>query len=85
MAARGDSEGFVSTPLEDKGIALKTLIFLSATTMRLHWKRQRQNTRVKSLIIIDDKEIFLGVNPPEVHLQFNIGQTDALITFPNSK
>ena len=45
MATRGDSEGFVSTPLEAKGARQKDCIILWATRMCLSLKIQTQSLK----------------------------------------
>ena len=75
MAARGDSKGFVSTPLENKGARPKDSYFPLSDDNASELKETEaefNQTFYGSLVIIEDEEIFLGVNPSEVRLQLVI-------------
>ena len=75
MAASGDSEGFVSTPLKNKGARTKDSYFPLSDDNAAELKEteaELNQTFYGSLVILEDEEIFLGVNPPEVRLQLVI-------------
>ena len=80
MATRGDSKGFVSTPLEEKGARQKDSYFLARdenaselkdTDAELKYTKQ---TFYESLVT-DVREAFQRANPQEAHRPFDVSHS----------
>ena len=78
MATRGDSEGFVSTLLEEKGARPKDSYFPLSDENASEFKETYAEFRrlEADFSRITHNRRFQGANPPEAHRQFNDGHND---------
>ena len=90
MATRCDSEGFVSTPPEEKGARQKESYYPMSDENVSEFKDTDAEFKglkqtFQGLLVTDVGEIFQGANPLGVLRHFNAGHNEDQLIFPSLK